>query len=106
MVRVGVATGAAAAPGCGSGRAGTRPDLCVERSVNESLLPCGDERATCDARLIRAGYRGIMPMLPSHASTSAGHRVMGDSVGRSAKACPPFANTCISAETPALLSAA
>ena len=42
----------------------------------------------------------------NHISTSFGYRVMGDSVGQSPNACPPFTNTCISAETPAFLSAA
>jgi len=51
-------------------------------------------------------YFEIMPTAASHVSTSCGHRVMGNSVGRSPNACPPFTNTCISAGTPAFLSAA
>ena len=35
-------------------------------------------------------YFEITPSVASHASTSSGHRLMGDSVGRSPNACPPF----------------
>ena len=51
-------------------------------------------------------YRPIMPIVRSHVSTSCGHPMMGDSVGRSPNACPPFTYTCNSAGTPAFLSAA
>jgi len=50
-------------------------------------------------------YFEIMPTAASHVSTSCGHRVMGDSVGRSPNAWPPFTYKCISAGTPAFLSA-
>ncbi|OMP13442.1 hypothetical protein COLO4_01680 [Corchorus olitorius] len=48
---------------------------------------------------------GIIPRLPSHVSTSAGHRVMGNLVGRNPNACPPSANRCSSAGTPAFFRA-
>jgi hypothetical protein len=50
-------------------------------------------------------YCEIMPTAASHVSTSCGHRVMGDSVGRSPNAWPPFPYKCISAGTPAFRSA-
>ena len=40
---------------------------------------------------VQKSYFGMTPIICNHASTSCGQRVMGDSVGRSPKACPPFA---------------
>ena len=50
-------------------------------------------------------YSGIILIVPSHVSTNCGQPVIGSFVGRSPNACPPCAYKCISAGTPAFLSA-
>src|SRR5438309_2748240 len=41
-------------------------------------------------------YGEIIPIVRNHVSTSSGHRVIGNFVRRSPKACLPSANKCIS----------
>src|ERR1700733_9471285 len=52
-----------------------------------------------------AFHFGIIPIVPSHRSTNSGHPVIGNSVRRSPKACPPCAYKCISTGPPAFFSA-
>ena len=67
------------------------------RWVNRSVIVMAP--ITADA------YSGIIPIVPSHVSTSSGHRVIGNFVGRSPKACLPSVYKCISTGTPAFCSA-
>ena len=56
-------------------------------------------------RMKKRTYFEITPIVPSQVSTSSGHRVIGNVVGRNPKACLPSAYKCISTGTPAFFSA-